>query len=75
MHPIASTKLKSNESDEEGGSDSNDAIRGTIVPNDMGLDVIRGDKTELSDDVWDDIEGGAPSRWMVMKNVSGNSTS
>lgn len=39
------------------------------VPNDLGLDIVRGSPSEISDDMWDDIEGGAPSRWMVMKDV------
>jgi hypothetical protein len=40
------------------------------VPNDIGLDIIRGSNSEISDETWGDIEGGAPSGWMVMKGVS-----
>jgi hypothetical protein len=40
------------------------------IPNDMGLEIIRGSESDLSDEIWGDIEGGAPSQWMVMKNVS-----
>ena len=37
---------------------------------DQSLDIVRGSETEISDETWTDIEGGAPSRWMVMKDVS-----
>ncbi len=40
------------------------------VPEDIGLDIVRGRETEISDETWSDIEGGAPSQWMVMKDVS-----
>ena len=39
------------------------------VPNDLGLDIVRGSPSDIPDDIWEDIEGGAPSRWMVMKDV------
>ena len=40
------------------------------IPNDIGLEIIRGSENDISDEIWRDIEGGAPSQWMVMKNVS-----
>ena len=67
-------KLKSgaaDECDDERDSDEinrNDSSQS--VPNDIGLDIIRGRDSEISDETWGDIEGGAPSGWMVMKGVS-----
>ena len=35
------------------------------------LEIIRGDKSnEISDDIWVDIEDGAPTKFEIMKNVS-----
>jgi len=42
------------------------------VPNDLGLDIIRvRDTSEIPDETWDDIEGGAPNQLMVMKDLLG----
>jgi hypothetical protein len=42
----------------------------TTTDND-NLEIIRGDKSnEISDDIWVDIEDGAPSKFEIMKNVS-----
>lgn len=46
-------------------------IIGQGIPNDLGLEIIRGSGNEMSDEMWRDVERGAPSRWMVMKDVSG----
>ncbi|KAL3821674.1 hypothetical protein ACHAXA_006094 [Cyclostephanos tholiformis] len=54
--------------------DSDEIYRGDSnrsVPNDIGLDIIRGSNSEISDETWGDIEGGAPSGWMVMKGLLG----
>lgn len=43
-----------------------------MVPNDSGLEIIRGaDSSDISDETWNEIEGGAPSRWAVMQNLLG----
>jgi hypothetical protein len=35
------------------------------------IEIIRGDKSnEISDDIWVDIEDGAPTKFEIMKNVS-----
>jgi len=69
-----STRLKSGAADESNGEQDSDGIsqRGSIrsVPNDIGLEIIRGSDSEISDETWGDLEGAAPSRWMVMKSVS-----
>mmetsp|Transcript_24590 Transcript_24590/g.53236 ORF Transcript_24590/g.53236 Transcript_24590/m.53236 type:complete len:194 (+) Transcript_24590:167-748(+) len=68
---LQSTSLNNNDNDDEGIS-NNDQEDSRRVPNDLGLDIIRvNDSSEISDGVWDDIEGGAPTRWMVMKNLLG----
>ena len=59
-----------NDSADDGGQENNDASSGRMVANDLGLDIVRGGVENLSDDTWGDIEGGAPTRWMVMKDVS-----
>mmetsp|Transcript_1548 Transcript_1548/g.3954 ORF Transcript_1548/g.3954 Transcript_1548/m.3954 type:complete len:186 (-) Transcript_1548:1638-2195(-) len=41
------------------------------VPNDLGLEIIRGSASDISEETWGNIEGGAPSRWMVMKDLLG----
>jgi hypothetical protein len=71
---ISTTKLKSgtaDECDDERDSDEISRRDGSrSVPNDIGLDITRGRDSEISDETWGDIEGGAPSGWMVMKGVS-----
>mmetsp|Transcript_25306 Transcript_25306/g.54461 ORF Transcript_25306/g.54461 Transcript_25306/m.54461 type:complete len:171 (-) Transcript_25306:230-742(-) len=66
-HPAASTRLKSIAPDEPANNDNED----DRVQNELGLDIIRGSDVEISDEIWGDVEGGAPSRWMVMKNLLG----
>ena len=40
----------------------------------MGLEIIRGTGLENSDELpietWKDLEEGAPSKWMILKDVS-----
>ena len=73
-HTTSSTRLKSGAADESKSERDSDEIsqRGNSrsVPNNIGLDIIRGSDRDISDETWGDIEGGAPSRWMVMKGVS-----
>jgi hypothetical protein len=43
----------------------------TTTTTDADLEIIRGDKSnEISDDIWVDIEDGAPTKFEIMKNVS-----
>ena len=66
------TRLKSGAADESNGERDSNGINQRdsrrSVPNNIGLKIIRG--SEISDEMWGDLEGGAPSRWMVMKGVS-----
>lgn len=68
------TRLKDRKSDESDGEIDSDMISqrdwNSNIPNDIGLEIIRGSENDISDEIWEDIEGGAPSQWMVMKNVS-----
>ena len=41
-----------------------------LISNDMGLEIIRGGGSDISDETWRDIQDGAPGKWEVMKNVS-----
>lgn len=45
-----------------------------IVTNDLGLDIVRGtgmeNADEISDQTWEEIEESAPSKLMIVKNVS-----
>ena len=45
-----------------------------LVSNEMGLEIIRGTGLENSDELpnetWEDLEDGAPSKWMILKDVS-----
>jgi hypothetical protein len=72
----SSTRLKDRKADENDREIIIDSElisqrdRNSNIPNDMGLEIIRGSESDLSDEIWGDIEGGAPSQWMVMKNVS-----
>ena len=47
----------------DGSGESDDSMR-----NDQ--DNVRGSVDEISDVTWRDLEGSAPSQWMVMKDVS-----
>lgn len=75
-HPATSSvkKLQSTSPGNEDGEPINgqeDAAIGERVPNDLGLEIIRGsDSNEIPDETWRELEDGAPSRLMVMKNVS-----
>ncbi|KAL7550239.1 hypothetical protein ACHAWF_013479 [Thalassiosira exigua] len=63
--------------DDESSFDTNGVARGEVtdanmkVTNDSGLDIVRGSDSDISDGTWDEIEGGAPNQWMVMKNLLG----
>ena len=72
-HHIAS-KIKAGDSDNFNGESSfnNDSQEGSSqrIENDLGLDIVRGSDGDISDDKWGEIEGGAPNKLMVMKDVS-----
>ncbi len=57
---------------ENNGNNNIDPSR--IVTNDLGLDIVRGtgidNADEISDQTWEEIEGSAPSKLMIVKNVS-----
>eukprot|EP01082_Thalassiosira_pseudonana_P004664 g4006.t1 g4006 contig15:130509-131288(+) len=57
------------------GEDNNTDNIQRNVPNDLGLQIIRGtgeeNGNEIPDDTWGDIEGSAPSRFEVVKNLLG----
>eukprot|EP00579_Thalassiosira_antarctica_P006307 CAMPEP_0201878774 /NCGR_PEP_ID=MMETSP0902-20130614/9848_1 /ASSEMBLY_ACC=CAM_ASM_000551 /TAXON_ID=420261 /ORGANISM="Thalassiosira antarctica, Strain CCMP982" /LENGTH=178 /DNA_ID=CAMNT_0048406467 /DNA_START=90 /DNA_END=626 /DNA_ORIENTATION=- len=66
----ASTRLQQSTDPDEPENGQEETNR--RVANDLGLDIIRvNDSSEISDEIWDGIEGGAPTRWMVMKNLLG----
>lgn len=76
LSTISSTRIRLSA---DGDDESDDTLDASIlrdiaenrnVANDLGFEIIRGDSDDLSDETWDDLEGGAPSRWMVMKDVS-----
>jgi hypothetical protein len=46
------------------------AVNQERVPNELGLEIIRGSGDELSDEMWREIEDGAPSKLEAMKAVS-----
>ncbi|KAL3783943.1 hypothetical protein ACHAWO_005070 [Cyclotella atomus] len=54
------------------GSDNEDTpTNQELIPNDLGLEIIRGGGDEMSDETWRNIEEGAPSKVDVMKNLLG----
>ncbi|KAL3802245.1 hypothetical protein HJC23_001789 [Cyclotella cryptica] len=56
------------------GSDKNEAAttdQDERIPNDLGLEIVRGRGDELSDETWRDIEEGAPTKFEVMKSLLG----
>ena len=65
-HHVATSRIKAT----GGGDDLNGEDSSQRIENDLGLDIVRGSDSDISDDKWQDIEGGAPSKLMVMKDVS-----
>ena len=76
LSTISSTRIRLSADRDDESDDTLDAsilrdiAENRNVANDLGFEIIRGDSDDLSDETWDDLEGGAPSRWMVMKDVS-----
>lgn len=73
-HAATTTRLKDRKSDESDREIDFEMISqrdwSSNIPNDIGLEIIRGSEDDISDKIWGDIEGGAPNQWIVMKNVS-----
>jgi len=77
--PSSLTNLLAAPADDEEDDTDNDnnysVDPASIIPNDLGLQIIRGTgidnaQGEISDEIWEDIETSAPSTLMIMKNVS-----
>eukprot|EP00580_Thalassiosira_gravida_P016917 CAMPEP_0201663028 /NCGR_PEP_ID=MMETSP0494-20130426/4949_1 /ASSEMBLY_ACC=CAM_ASM_000839 /TAXON_ID=420259 /ORGANISM="Thalassiosira gravida, Strain GMp14c1" /LENGTH=191 /DNA_ID=CAMNT_0048141525 /DNA_START=211 /DNA_END=786 /DNA_ORIENTATION=+ len=69
---LQSTSSNNNDDGDDGDSNNDREDSSRRVPNDLGLEIIRvNDSSEISDGAWNNIEGGAPTRWMVMKNLLG----
>ena len=70
----STTMLHAAEDDNNTENDNNIIDSSRIIENDLGLEIIRGtgldNAEEISDQTWDEIEQGAPSKLMVLKNVS-----
>lgn len=67
LHTLQSQSSNENE--------TNNAISSSIderesIPNELGLDILRGGGGELSDETWREIEEGAPSQLEILKSVS-----
>jgi len=73
-HHVATSRIKAagDGDDLNGESSFNDSPEGSgqRIENDLGLDIVRGSDGDISDDKWGEIEGGAPNKLMVMKDVS-----
>ena len=71
----STTKLHAAEDDlNTVGNNNNIDPSSRVIENDLGLDIIRGtgldNADEIPDQTWEEIEQGAPSKLMVVKNVS-----
>ena len=52
-------------------ADDDDDDSDARVPDDADPAILRGiDEGEISDEMWETIEGGEPSQWQVMQSVS-----
>lgn len=61
----------SSTSSNDNDNDKAEETTTTTADNNDNLEIIRGDKSnEISDDIWVDIEDGAPTKFEIMKNVS-----
>ena len=68
------TILRAVEDDNNTGNNNNIIDSSRVIDNDLGLEIIRGtgldNAEEISEQTWEEIEQGAPSKLMVLKNVS-----
>jgi hypothetical protein len=66
------TKLHA--ADGNNNSDNNSIDPSRVISNELGLEIIRGtgleNADEISEQTWEEIEQSAPSKLMVVKNVS-----
>ena len=62
-HDVSSSERVKSLASNNGSGESDDSMR-----NDQ--DIFRESMDEISDETWRDLEGSAPSQWMVMKDVS-----
>ena len=72
-HHVATSRIKAVGGDDLNGESSftnSQEDSSQSIENDLGLDIARGSDGDISDDKWGDIVGGAPSKLMVMKDVS-----
>jgi len=73
----STTKLHAAEDDllNTVGNNNNIDPSSRVIENDLGLDIIRGtgldNADEIPDQTWEEIEQGAPSKLMVVKNLLG----
>eukprot|EP00565_Helicotheca_tamesis_P000745 CAMPEP_0185732216 /NCGR_PEP_ID=MMETSP1171-20130828/15381_1 /TAXON_ID=374046 /ORGANISM="Helicotheca tamensis, Strain CCMP826" /LENGTH=195 /DNA_ID=CAMNT_0028401649 /DNA_START=23 /DNA_END=610 /DNA_ORIENTATION=+ len=51
--------------------DENIISTASVDDNEPNIQIIRGTGEEITDELWDDIEGGAPSQWEVLKQLLG----
>ena len=68
----STSKLHSAEDNNTENAPNTDPSR--VIANDLGLDIIRGTGLDNADEIpeqtWEEIEQSAPSKLMVVKNVS-----
>ena len=51
-------------------ADESTSESGEEVENDLGIEIIRGNSEEISDDTWLNIEEAKPDQMTVVKDVS-----
>jgi hypothetical protein len=61
---------RSLQSNNDGSDDADTPKNQELIPNDLGLEIVRGGGGEMRDETWRNIEEGAPSKIEIMKNVS-----
>lgn len=70
----STTMLHAAEDDNNTRNNNNIIDSSRVIENDLGLEIIRGtgldNAEEISDQTWAEIEQSAPSKLMVLKNVS-----
>ena len=74
IFPSTTMLLHATEDDNNTGNNNNTIDSSRVIEKDLGLEIIRGtgldNADEISDRTWEEIEQGAPSKLMVLKNVS-----
>ena len=71
---IVPSTTKLHAAEDSNSSDNNSIDPSRVISNDLGLEIIRGtgleNADEISEQTWEEIEQSAPSKLMVVKNVS-----